>query len=410
MTQAVYTTSAKAFHDSVGVCTHPTYFNTVHNREADIAKAIAALGIGHVRNSLMWSDNGGWNDAAWSRMASWGQAGIRSSWGADRCSIRNGAKVSLNQWLTKTSQLDPLAPTAIEGTNEANMFCGGTGWEAAERAHVQALYVAVRGSSDPRIHSLPVFGPSFAYGPQKAVGDLSAWITHGNLHPYMGGEPPTVSRIKPQMEAHRINFGNRPYVATECGYHTALQQARNPDGSPKSGAQAAVDERTQAVYTIRQLLQHWHERIVRTYLYEAIDLNANPADSESCFGLLRNDLSTKPSALAVKRLLAIVGNSAPAAVKALVIGAEKQPDDLQGLGFQRRGGSYALALWRQVSCWDRLKQQRIGVAPFATRFELPNATTVTAKWPMTGHEEALTVTNHRVEFPLADEPVILVIS
>ncbi len=72
-------------------------------------------------------------------------------------------------------------------------------------------------------------------------------------------------------------------------------------------------------------------------------------DLENTFGLLRTDLSPKPSFLALRNLLrAVDGDSAPVAAPG---GAAARRDgagaDVRRLLLRSADGSYALVLWRR---------------------------------------------------------------
>jgi hypothetical protein len=84
--------------------------------------------------------------------------------------------------------------------------------------------------------------------------------------------------------------GSKPLVATEVGFHTALNTS-------EPGAQPPCDERTAAVYTLRTVLEQCKFGIRRSFLYELIDLWPDPAKAhaEWNFGLLRNDMTPKPA-------------------------------------------------------------------------------------------------------------------
>ena len=71
------TVSAAAFHDSVGVTTHPTYFDTPYGRWADVVARMRELGVAHMRSGVYASTNAGWNARHWGDLSALANAGIR---------------------------------------------------------------------------------------------------------------------------------------------------------------------------------------------------------------------------------------------------------------------------------------------------------------------------------------------
>ena len=92
--------------------------------------------------------------------------------------------------------------------------------------------------------------------------------------------------------------------------------------------------------------------------------------SENRFGLLRTDLSRKPSFLAVRNLLnAVDGDSAPVASPGgLHLGLESAPADIRQLLLRSADGSYSLVLWRAVSVWD--PSSRVDLSPAPDRLDV----------------------------------------
>lgn len=396
---------AASFRNSIGVATHPTFFDTVHAREDAIAQKIADAGIRHVRNSMAYSNDAAWNQTVWANMATWGAHGIVSSWMVDRCEVNRpgNTHTSIREYLDKIAQLDSNLSSAIEGTNEVDHFCTG-GFPAAERDWIQRLYQEVRAHPDPLIRSLPVLGPSFAHGGAAQLGDMSPWVDFGNTHPYAACGSPTPTHVQQNgIDAYQPVAPGKPVIVTEVGFHTAVNAAVG-DGQPP------CDERTAGVYTLRTVLEHFKLGIARSYLYEAVDLWPNPARNqpESNFGLLRNDLTPKPAYTAVKNLLTTVGAEAPPAVlRPLGMVVEQQPADLRTLVLARGDGTYVVALWRHASVWNRDQRVPLTVASSPVRLLL-DAEAVTAVRPMDSPAEAPVALDHRrVTVGVAGDPVLL---
>jgi hypothetical protein len=159
-------------------------------------------------------------------------------------------------------------------------------------------------SADPALADLPVVGPSFALGNRNLVGDVSAWLTYGNMHSYPGNQHPEWS-LHPgpagggEFQRAAINSGAKPVMATETGYHNA---------TAVSSGHMPVAENASAVYIPRLLLDYYARGVKRTFLYELIDQGTGTRNKEGRFGLLSHDLSEKPAFRAMQRLIGLLGD------------------------------------------------------------------------------------------------------
>ena len=160
--------------------------------------------------------------------------------------------------------------------------------------------------AEPRLDGVPFVGPSFArYESRAKAGSLADLVDLGNIHPYTGGNAPSASHLASERTLAAIVSGDKPLVATEAGFHNALNA---------TSGQPPVSEEVAATYTLRTLLEHFRAGVRRTFLYELTDQRPEPAlaNPEEHFGLLRHDLSEKPAFTALKNLLTVVGRPAPA--------------------------------------------------------------------------------------------------
>jgi hypothetical protein len=400
--------SAADFDQSIGVATHPTYFGTVHDREGEIAQLMYDAGIRHVRNGMAISDNAGWNERAWANMRAWPEHGLVSNWGVDRCSVTfEDEDHTIRQHLDKIAEIDGDLSSAIEGTNEVNVYCSEGDWVARERRYVAALHRAVKTHPDPVIRSLPVIGPSFGRaGAAAELGDVSRWIDLGNTHPYTGCLSPTPEHVLRYGIADYAPAGDsKPVFATEVGFHTAVNTA-------ETDVQPPCDERTAGVYTLRTVLQHFNLGIRRTYLYEAVDLSPDPGRARASwnFGILRNDLTPKPAYTYLANLLATTRSRPTVDRTPLQLAVDRGPSDLSTLLLRRSDGAYVLALWRDASIWDRDARRPIGVEPEPVELRLPTARSVAKVEPQLAPAEApLRLARGRVALEVAGDAVLLVI-
>ena len=327
--------TADSFVDSIGVNTHTYYDDTPYYEEfGTVEQRLQELGVRHIRENLVPDRPDQYemlNDLA--------AAGIKST-------------VILGSPEDGTSDLNELTSIvgtelrgsvdAVEGPNEYDLFHGGPNWMSEVAAYQSQLYGSVK--SDRSLSALPVVGPSL--GNTNSDGsDISGSLDYGNIHSYPNAEPPEDNVTRLLATASEMS-GSKPVQATETGYHTAL----NWDGDHKPASEAA-----QAVYTPRLFLEYFRRGIVRTFSYELLDEFADPGreESESNFGLLRNDLSPKPAFTALHNLISILADPGPSfAPGKLGYTVSGDQDDLHQLLLQKRDGSYYLALWRADSVWD----------------------------------------------------------
>jgi hypothetical protein len=333
---AVEAKPAGAFVDSIGVNTHTSYKYTVYYSHFDEIKSrLAELGVGHIRENLELErpdQYEGLNELA--------GIGVKST-------------LILGDPTKGLSKLEEMVSTvktnlggavdAVEGPNEFDTR-GGPNWATELREYQQRLYGEVK--ADPSLAALPVIGPSIVRRPnQEALGDISGMLDYGNIHPYPDGEPPE-SNLGSQLGRAAANSGAKPVFATETGYHTALNW---------HGEHRPVSEEAMATYIPRLFLEYFNRGVARTFSYELVDEQPDPANAvrESNFGLLRNDLSPKPAFTALRNTIDILEDPGPSfAPESLgyTLGGDRA--DLHQVLLQKRDGSFYLALWRAGSVWD----------------------------------------------------------
>ncbi len=242
------------------------------------------------------------------------------------------------------------AVISIGAPNEPDVE-GLSDWLPRTRAYQRELWTRVKG--DPLLRHLPVLGPAVVHHNNRAaVGDLSAYLDRGNMHPYPGGGTPLHNLADERARAAPIS-GSKPLVATEAGYHSDL--ATTSGHNPTS-------ERGIAHYTPRLALEGFVGGVERTYIYQLLD-PWSPAEEarrgfsnmENSFGLLRWDLSRKPAFNALRNLMrAVDSGSAPLPVPGgLRFGLDGAPPDMRSLLLRSANGTFSLVLWRELSVWDR---------------------------------------------------------
>ena len=391
--------AADAFVDSVGVNIHlhytdrPAYWHFDGYRDLLIES-----GIRHVRDGFVQ----GGREEYYGRHEVLENAGIRGTFIASPRRGFNGIEAA-----KVIPELDRLGGyiAAVESANEWDISKDKDapgGWAMPLAQYHADLHAAVKNS--PEHGHLPLLAPSLvrhASHAEAAVAyqavnarPLSGDVDFGNMHPYPGGRMPSHEVDNKLQDIVPIS-GDKPVMATETGYHNALMATGH----------AGVSEEAAAGYTPRLYFEYFNRGIVRTFDYELVD-NYNESgsnggssgtgegsgDREAHFGLIAYDPETdthtaKPAYHALKNTLTLLADphpdphtaphpapDRPASQAETGDGGDEpgepgeepgawQPtpldltltgggDELRHTLLQRRDGSYALVLWRDVPLWD----------------------------------------------------------
>jgi hypothetical protein len=253
--------TADSFSQSVATNVHYSYTNKVYGNRALIASLVADLGLTHLRDGGVSSTSPAYMQNIYGPMAA-----LSASQGVRWQILGNPFETNQANWsFTDTRGLDSVAKylgaaniEAWEGLNEWNSKRDvRPNWAAEDRAWQQTLWSYRAAHPGPR-----VVGPSFTrYVDACAVGDLTATMDRGNMHPYPAGRPQSAS-LQANVDGLRCVNGSDPLTATETGYQNALQST---SGNTK------VSESIAGVYFSRLWLGNFAAGLRRTYSYELID-------------------------------------------------------------------------------------------------------------------------------------------
>lgn len=341
--------SADRFVDSIGVNVHMQYDDTPYGNVNLVLNRLQQLGVKHVRDGMTTGRPDFYQ--ALNRLA---DKGIRST--LIMGSPTSGPTLPALIDQVKTSL--PNAVEAFEGPNE--YYFTGLGWESRLAPYQQQLFSLI--NADPALRDLPVIGPS------APSVDVSSSLDYGNIHPYPGGNNPS-RNIAWELDAAKLVSGSKQVIATESGYHNAVNTT---DGHRPASESAA------AAYTQRMHLEYFKSGIARTFSYELIDAYRNAArdDPQSHFGLLRYDGTPKPAFMSLKHLILVLDDRSPENPSweptNLDVGIEG-PSDVRSLLLQKRDGTYELVLWRDLSLYDTATARDISVPSANVSVTLPSA-------------------------------------
>ncbi len=384
--------SADSFVESIGVDTHFSYSDTPYGERFQEVKAkLVELGVHHIREDLMPD-----RPDQYAMINELAAAGIGDT--LIMGSPQNGAAGLQDLLSVVHEKLDGV--DALEGPNEPYLS-GEADWTAATDTYQQMLHESA--AATPGLASLPIVGPTTIFWQEGELGNVSPWLSYGDIHPYSGGYPP-----EPYLERHidyaQLSSGSKPLVATETGFHNAMNWAG--DFPPTSEAATAV-------YMPRIFLDYFQQGIARTFDYELVDEFEDPSGEqrEAHFGLLHHDLSPKPAFTALKNLISIVGEQnpsfTPGSLDYSVAGNQEQ---LHQVLLQKADGTFYLALWRASSVWDPEKQVPLSPPSMPVTVQLGQPIEAAAEYKPNASAEPIgepAVTGGALQVNVGPEVVIL---
>ena len=390
--------------EQIGVNIHLSFFNTPYNKfDALVRPALAELGVRHVRDGALTAGNSGALNTYYKRLTALAADGIKSSLVT--------FDATTPAYLTDLAKLDDVYNRAgraveyFEGANEPNLKKNPE-WANIGRERQKELYQAAHGNPD--LAGVAVIGPSPWGASAQQLGDVSANVDFGNWHIYSGGQYPEAtgkgSLGDYQVQARGL-YSGKPVVASEAGYHSAMNVP-----APKH---RPTPEKIIARYLPRQMLWDLKQGIVRTYVYELIDsFNKGDTDPESNFGLIRYDGTRRPAFAAIKNLTGIFSDSGAVPHPQTLDWSQSSKDDaIQSMLFQRSDGSFLLALWLGVSAWDPDQRTEIPTKTVSTDLTLPatiskaTALEFTDEGTVTSHDAV--IEGHRLSLTVKDTLTVI---
>ena len=343
-----------SFVDTISVQTHLESPGNYATQAAGIINAFKTSGIRHIRDGFYFQS--GSNRGMDIINQVFAATGVRIKFtftqGAS-CSISpSGAGAVPSdylQWGWTASMID-----AFEGMNEMNGYCGGTWWPNTRNG---AHYLYDQVHAIPAYAKLPIVGPSFnvfAFSPygytgthnaSANVGDITAWVTLGNVHDYCVSAKPSCNfSWQPSAMAPMYGYGSLPAVTTETGY-----------------TNASPNEAQSGKYYSRLFFEYYNHGIVRTNAYELLD-DTNSSGQEAQFGLLHADLSPKPAFTAITNIISILKDPGAAFTPGnFNYTLSNVPATLHHTLLQKRNGTFFLALWLENNFWDTFSPASVTV-------------------------------------------------
>jgi hypothetical protein len=341
--QGIPAIPADSFVESIGVNTHWPDKVYVHNYTALKAK-LAESGIRYVRDSARPLTYDRANDL-------YNSLGIKTNMVTGRRSGPEPAPLDptqIDEELNEIKTQALVATVSLESPNEYDLEHGSDAeWVARIKNYSTLLYTKAK--ADEMLRHLPVIGPSLtSLEAYEAVGNADDYIDYVNLHMYQWSYSPGFSGWDNNGShsitwylnelAHQQSPSGKPVQSTEGGYHNDIQTG-------------GLSEEAEGKYTARMFAELFRRGVYRTCKYELT--NQDIPTREGVFGLLRIDLSEKPSFRAVKNLITILSDKGPSFESGkLNYALNGSMDKVRQILFQKRNGDFYLMVWVEVSSWN----------------------------------------------------------
>lgn len=398
---------ARAFVDTIGINTHLFYVDGSYGDFAMVRRRLSELGVRHIRDGF----DPGRTPAFFKRVNGLATAGIKSTLIA--CRVEPG-DVPWTTYVKDAKTKVRSSLDALEGVNEPDLVAAGRDWIGSARRCQRKIHrQATHATFGPPLR-VPILGPSIQAENTHRLGDISDRADGAAVHPYAGGMRPNrpgTNAFMAQMASvreHQFGGAQVPVYATETGYHDALNTpSTHPPASP----------RAISIYMPRLLLEHAKAGYARTFVYELVDEQPDPAraDVERNYGLFESDWSPKPSATALRNTIALLDSPRRGPRTRLRYSVSKTVD-LDGPGsrgivndllLQKADGSYWLALWQDSTVWDEIGRTDISNPSVAVRVTLGRRMTLRKYRPTHGMKASRSRTARSITADVGDDVLFI---
>ena len=318
----------------------------------------------------------------------------------------SGDYTSQNVVDTAVARIGASGLLAFEGPNEVDNNNGNWGGVPAFGANARGFQAAMYQHAKQIAPGVTVIGltTTSSWGAAD-VGDISAYMDAGTLHPYPSASVPTAYLASTEATLAPLNGAHKGWWVTETGYYTAPNATQNV-------YQPGVSEAAQGKYVPRLYLDYFNAGISHTSVYELIDEHSSQSDAEANYGMLRNDGSAKPAYTALKNMLGVLADpGGQYAAGSLNFSVAGTTGTIRQALFQKRDGRFYLVLWNDVLVYNTNSKSDISNAAVPVTVTFGSAHTVSVYQPYT-QAPALSTTSGTTSLTVAvpDHPVILEIN
>jgi len=347
------------FLNSLGVNTHLAYTNELYGNVGETEKALAFLGVRHVRDGVPVP-----GAPAFAASKDLMDKGIGLDLVVQNGSPGKPANVQADVASAKLLQPKPGQLDAIEGFNEPDFYpvtyggqtstISGQPGFAPVAAGQTALYTTVH--NDPALAGVAVYDDSYGYKANfnGVWGQINGHADYANVHAYAQNGDQTLPWMQSAWTIYDLSAATSNRVITETGYYTV------PNDTDLWGG---VDEHTQATETLNLFTDAWNAGVSRTYTYELFDEGTSLEDMADHFGIIRADGSAKEAAVDIHNLTSILfdtpGSGMPGSLGYFLSG---MPDTAQSALLQKDSGEFDLVVWKDPKVWDQATHSPIQAA------------------------------------------------
>ncbi|MEP7086818.1 MAG: hypothetical protein ABI884_05745 [Gemmatimonadota bacterium] len=338
------------FASSVGIATHFSYDDLLpygHDRAKTISSLLSS-GVRFVRDGLSVSVNGESNDKYWGTMRALTDSGMKlvlvtypTRLGGD--AVDPPPYKDQRPLDTAVARVGAANILAFEGPNEVDNNSDAWGGKVVYGENARAFQSALFAHAKKVAPSIAVLGLTVtsAKGAHD-VGDISAIMDAGTLHPYPEGGVPLAHLAPMQRNFAALASAKKPWWVTESGYHTS-------PNATESLYQPGVSDIAQSKYVPRLYLDYFAAGIPYTSVYELIDEHDDKTNAEANYGLMYYDGAPKPAYIALEHLLRLLTDRGaqftPTSLAYTLTGAT---NTIRQSLFEKRDGRFYLVLWNDV--------------------------------------------------------------
>lgn len=377
--------SADGFVDSAGVNVHLGFWDTPYRTNfPGVLSALQGLGVRHVRDGLY---NYGTDASAYYYEQHDSLAGV---------GISTIYSVPINTPTSLVVAYPGLVNDfeAYEGPNEYDLS-GDPDWATNLTVYQTLLFQTVR--YNPATAMYPVLGPSLVNSTSwPQVSNLATYMDFGSLHNYYAGYNPGTTNtygIPAAIQNLQAGWGSVPIITTETGY--IYQNYMH-----------IVDD-IGGTYLPRVLLEQYLNGILRTYIYELVDIESD----QTQYGLLTADLTPRPAYTAMANTLNLLSDPGPTfKLSTLAFTLDGDTTNVNHLLMQKRDGSFWLALWIESQDYDQVNQLYLSVPNKAITLSIPAFTSTPTVYQFDSSGNITTSSlPEGSSFPLSVSPNVMIV-